>query len=263
MRPGKLTAVVAVLTLLFLAVPLLVVIPLSFTSGNTLAFPPPGYSLRWYAALAADPRWADALANSLFIAVVSGTLALVLGAMAAYGIERGRFPGRRLLEANVMAPLIVPPVINAIALYIAYAKLGLLGSRAGLVAAHCVIGTPYVVLLLGNAVSSFDIRIEQVAATLGASKARVLLTVLLPNLLPSVLAAWVLAFIVSFDEVILAFFLFGTSETLPKRMFVMLEQKVDPAIAAVATLLIGVSLAALAVSAAMLNRPGRRQAVGA
>jgi len=179
-------------------------------------------------------------------------MAVALGTLAAYRLVRGRFRGRPVLEAHFVAPLIVPSVIAAVALYIAFAKVGLLGSYRGLVLAHTVHSVPYVVLLMSVAIASFDERIEQVARTLGASEGTVFVRILLPNLMPSVLASWVLAFIASFDEVILTLFLFGNRYTIPKQMFVRLELQIDPTITAVATILIVfsvVTLAALAVLA--------------
>ena len=247
---------VAVLAVVFLMIPVLVVVPLSVSSANTLTFPPPGLSWRWYAAFFADPRWVAASVNSMIIAGTASVGALVLGSLAAYGLVRGNFLGRRILETNFVAPLIVPPVVNAIALYIIYARVGLLGSFSGLIAAHIVIAAPYVVLLLSVAIRGFDQRIEQVAETLGASRGIILGYVLFPNLLPSLIAAWVLAFVVSFDELILTFFLFGTYDTLPKRMFVLLEQKVDPTITAVATMLIGLSCVSLLLIVRLLRNSG-------
>src|SRR6185295_5947539 len=143
------------------------------------------------------------------------------------------------------APLVVPPVVKAVALYIAYAKLGLIGTYGGLILAHTILGVPYVVILMSVAIRSFDHRIEQVAASLGAPFRTILRRVLLPNLAPSVIAAWIMAFIVSFDEIIITFFVFGNRDTIPKRMFTLLEQKVDPTITAIATLLVAISVVTL------------------
>ncbi len=260
-------ALVAGAGLVFLALPVLVVIPMSFSSASSLRFPPPGLSLRWYREFFMDETWRGAATNSLFVAGVSSVLAVGLGTAAAYRLVRGRVRARPVLEANFIAPLVVPSVIVAVALYIAFARVGLLGSYAGLVLAHTVHSVPYVVLLMSVAVASFDERVEQVARTLGASEGTVFLRVLLPNLLPSVAAAWVLAFIASFDEVILTLFLFGNRYTIPKQMFVRLELQIDPTITAVATLLIALStvtLAGIAVLAGpltgVLGLPGRRDA---
>jgi ABC-type spermidine/putrescine transport system permease subunit II len=247
---------VALLALVFLAVPVVIVVPMSFSSASTLAFPPPGFSLRWYRAFFGERAWLEAAANSVTIAVASSVSALALGSLAAYGLVRGTFRGRAILEGNFMAPLIVPPVVKAVALYIAFAQLGLLHTYAGLIVSHTILAVPYVVLLMSVAIRSLDLRLEQVAYTLGASWAVTLRRVLLPNLWPSVLATWILAFVVSFDEIILTFFLFGYRDTLPKRMFTLLEQKVDPTITAIATMLIGVSVVTLVGVALLMKKAG-------
>jgi ABC-type spermidine/putrescine transport system permease subunit II len=155
-----------------------------------------------------------------------------------------------------MAPLVVPSVIVAVALYIAFAKVGLLGSYLGLILAHTVHSVPYVVLLMSVAIASFDERIEQVARTLGAPERTVFGQILLPNLVPSLAASWVLAFIASFDEVILTLFLFGNRYTIPKQMFVRLELKIDPTITAVATMLIAMSVVTLVAVALLMRKAG-------
>ena len=144
----------------------------------------------------------------------------------------------------------------AVALYIAFAKVGLLGSYLGLILAHTVHSVPYVVLLMSVAIASFDERVEQVARTLGASERTVFGRILLPNLVPSLAAAWMLAFIASFDEVILTLFLFGNRYTIPKQMFVRLELQIDPTITAIATMLIAMSVGTLVVVALLMRKAG-------
>jgi ABC-type spermidine/putrescine transport system permease subunit II len=244
-------ATVAGAALTFLLLPVAIVIPMSFSSAASLRFPPFGLSLRWYREFFADPVWREAAANSLMVAGVSSVLAVALGTLAAYRLVRGRFRGRSVLEAHFVAPLVVPSVIAAVALYIAFAKVGLLGSYLGLILAHTVHSVPYVVLLMSVAIAAFDERLEQVARTLGASESTVFGRILLPNLVPSLAASWVLAFIASFDEVILTLFLFGNRYTIPKQMFVRLELRIDPTITAVATMLIVFSVVTLAALAAL------------
>ncbi|WP_420392966.1 ABC transporter permease [Acuticoccus sp.] len=261
-EPGRLGRVLlgatAIAVLAFLCLPILIVIPMSFSSASSLAFPPPGLSLRWYAAFFNDERWLAALANSALIAFASSTIALALGSLAVYGLVRGTFRGRSLLEGAFIAPLIVPQVIIAVALYIYFSQIGLLGTLPGLIAGHTVLGVPYVVLVMSVAVRSFDVRIEQVAYTLGASPWTMFRRVLLPNLMPSVLAAWIFAFIISFDEVIITVFIAGSYETVPKRMFNELVLQVNPTITAIATLLIGVSVLTIALMVWLLRRHGVR-----
>ncbi|MCB1718910.1 MAG: ABC transporter permease, partial [Candidatus Competibacteraceae bacterium] len=194
--------------------------------------------------------------NSLLIAAVSSLLALVLGCAAAYGLVRGQFRGRALYESNFVAPLIVPPVITAVAMYIFFSKIGLLGTLYGVILSHVVLGVPYVILVMAVAIRTFDVRIEQVAYTLGASSWQMFSRVLLPNLLPSLFAAWLFAFIISFDEVIVTLFLSGSYETIPKRMFNELVLQVNPTITAIATLLIGFSAVSVGLLALLMQRAG-------
>ena len=250
-------AATGIFGLVFLTVPLLIVIPMSFSSARALTFPPPGFSLRWYQAFFGDPRWMEAMWTSTAVAVLSSIAALVLGSLAAYGLRRGSFAGPDWAEGNFMAPLIVPTIIAAIALYLGLARVGLLGSFIGLVVAHTVLNVPLVMMVMGVAIRAFDPRIEQVAWSLGASWWHTVRKVVLPNLAPSVFAAWIFAFIGSFDEVIVTSFIAGRYETVPKKMFNELILEVNPTITAVATLLIAFTVLALALVAFILGRAGK------
>jgi ABC-type spermidine/putrescine transport system permease subunit II len=244
----------AILTLVFLCLPVIIVVPMSFSSAQSLEFPPPGLSLRWYAAFFGNEVWVRAGINSLLLATIASTVALLLGTLAAYGLVRGVFPLKDAIEANFIAPIIVPSIITAVALFIAFARLKILGTFFGLALAHTILVMPYAVLIMQVAIRSFDIRIEQVAATLGASRLQILTQVVLPNLLPSAAAAWIFSFVVSFDEVVVTLFLSGTHLTIPKRMFNELVMQINPTITAVATLLITFNLVALMLLLAMSRR---------
>lgn len=252
-------AVVAVAILVFLVLPVLIVAPMSFSSAQSLQFPPPGFSLRWYENLLGNPIWLEAGRNSLLLAGMSSSIALVAGTLASYVLVRGEFPGRRLIEANFMAPMIVPSIITAVALYIFFARTGVLGSFYGLVLGHVILATPYVVLIMQAAIRGFDVRIEQVAATLGASRWQILTRIVMPNLVPSAAAAWIFCFVMSFDEVVITLFVSGAHVTIPKRMFAELMLQVNPTVTAVATLLIGFNLLALAVLLIFGRRAGLLQ----
>lgn len=253
-----LVVAISLATLTFLTLPLLVIIPMSFSSGSSLAFPPPGYSLRWYEAFFSDAGWMLALLNSVIVGLASSTLALLLGCAAAYGLVRMRVVGKAFVEANFIAPLVVPPIIIAVALYIGLAQIGLLGSFLAVIVAHTVLAVPYVVLIMSVAISSFDENLEHVARSLGANEFVVARRVLIPNLMPSVLASWILAFVVSFDEVVLTLFLFGNNYTIPKKMFTNLELKIDPTIAAVSSILILFSIGTLILISLFLKMRGRK-----
>ncbi|WP_191059624.1 ABC transporter permease [Geminicoccus harenae] len=261
--PRLLLTLAGITVLLFLCLPIVIVVPMSFSSASSLEFPPPGFSLRWYQAFFGDGRWLVAAGYSIVVALIASTLALLIGSIAAYGLVRGSFRGRALVESNVMAPLIVPQIVTAVGLYIYFAKLGLLGTLFGLIVGHTVLAIPYVVLVMTVAIRSFDLRIEQVALTLGASWPTMFRRVLLPNLAPSAGAAWIFAFVISFDEVVVTIFLAGGIETIPKRMFNELVLQVNPTITAIATLLIGFSIITVGALALLMRSTGTvRKALG-
>lgn len=249
-------AAVGIGALGFLCLPIVIVVPMSFSSARALTFPPPGFSLRWYRTFFDDPRWMEALATSTSVAFLASAGAVVLGGLAAYGLSRGTFRGRAIAEGNFLAPLIVPTIVVAVAQYLALARVGLLGTYLGLVFAHTLLVVPFVVMVMGVAIRSLDVRIEQVAWSLGASWATTCRKVMLPNLAPSLFAAWIFAFIASFDEVIVTSFIAGTYETIPKRMFNELILEINPTITAVATLLIVFTGLALGM-VGLLIRSGR------
>lgn len=226
------------LTLAFLLIPVVIVLPMSFSSANSLTFPPPGWSLRWFQALLSDDDWIDAFSNSALIATLTASAAVIIGSLASYGLDRGRPRWRAVAEANFMLPLIVPGVVIAIALYFFYARWNMLGTITGLVLAHTLLAIPFVVTVLRTAIRSLDVRMEQVAWSLGASWSQTMRRVVLPNLAPSLAAAWIFAFVISFDEVITSVFLAGTINTVPKKMYNDLRLEITPTITAVATVLI-------------------------
>ena len=156
-----------------------------------------------------------------------------------------------------MAPMIVPSIITAVALYIAFARAGVLGSFGGLMLGHTIVSLPFVVLVMQSAIRGFDARIELAAMTLGASRWQALTRVTLPNIMPSAVAAWIFAFVLSFDEVVVTWFISGTHLTIPKRMFSELTMQINPTITAVATILIAVNLLALLLIARVTLRKGR------
>jgi len=254
--PGAWLGIASILVLAFLCLPVIIVVTMSFSSAKSLEFPPPGLSLRWYGTFFGDSRWLDAGTNSVLLAGLASTIALLLGTVASYALLRGRFPGRRLIEANFMAPIIVPSIITAVSLFIAFARTGVRGTFGALVLAHTILVVPYVVLIMRVAIKSFDERIEQVAFTLGASKLRVLWSIVLPNLVPSAVAAWIFAFIISFDEVVVTLFLSGTYMTVPKRMFNELIMQINPTITAIATILIGINTLAVYLLVLFMRRGG-------
>lgn len=240
--------------LLFLVLPMIIVIPMSFSSASTIQFPPTGFSLRWYEALFGNPEWVAAAQTSILIAFSSSIFGLVLGVLATYGLAKGIFPGRNLLLAQFAAPMIVPTIITAVALYINYAQIGLLGKLPGLIMAHTIIVVPYVVLILFPIFESFDKRLELAARSLGASWFTAFRRVILPNLIPSIAGAWFFAFIMSFDELIVTIFLSGEYMTIPKKMFNELVLQINPTITAISTILIAFTALVMTIISLLMRQ---------
>ncbi|MCM2293976.1 ABC transporter permease [Allorhizobium sp. BGMRC 0089] len=227
----------------FLLLPILFIAALSFGSSQWLIFPPPGWTLKWYGELFADPRWLDAALTSLKIALMVTVLSVMIGLFAAFGLVRGRFIGRTALRALFMTPMILPVVVLAVALYALYLRVGLNGTTIGFVIAHLVIALPFSVLALTGALEGFDKSIEDAAVLCGASPLRAKILVTLPAISHGLFSAAIFSFLASWDEVVLAIFMASpTLQTLPVKIWATLRQDMTPVIAAVSTLLVLLTL---------------------
>lgn len=253
--PHPLLCAFTALVLLALVAPILAVLPLSFSSGILLSLPVPGYSLRWYQVLAQDPRWWQAAQNSLAVGAGTVLLAAPLGTAAALGLYLGRFRFQGALLALLTLPLLAPAVVTGLALYLAFATVGLAQSLAGLILAHAVLALPYVVVAVLAALQGFDPVQWRAAASLGAGPLLAFRRVLLPAIAPGVGSGAVLAFATSFDELVVTLFLAGPDQlTLPRQIYSGLREMLTPAIAAAAVVLAGCSVLLLLLQAA-LRRP--------
>jgi putative spermidine/putrescine transport system permease protein len=251
----------AIAVFAFLVVPLLVVVPVSFSSGMYLQFPPPGFSLHWYKDYFGDPQWIDATVLSVEIALCVVVLAVSIGLLAALAIVRMPFRGIGLVRMLLMTPLIVPSVVVSIAVYSVYVTFHLIGSFLGIVLAHTILALPFTVVLLVSGFQRVDRRLEEASYTMGASVARTFRRVTLPILRPSIFAAAIFAFIASWDEIIMVIFIGGgAGTTLPLRMFNYLRTEINPTIAAVSTLLLLFAVAAFAIAEGLRIRTGTRRA---
>ncbi|MBL8582529.1 MAG: ABC transporter permease [Rhizobiaceae bacterium] len=234
--------------------PLLVLIPVSLTSGTLLVLPTPGYSLRWYEDVIHNPIWLNGLRNSLLIAAMSTAVSLVLGTAAAIGIWRMAPRSRGLALAVVSMPIVTPAVIAAVAMFIFHAAIGLGGSMASIVVGHITISAPFVVIAVLASLDVFDRRLMLAAASLGASPSRAFVHVMLPIIAPGVLSGAIFAFLTSFDEIVLVLFLGSPSvRTLPQELFSGIREQMSPSVTVVANLLIVVATAAI-VSVELLRR---------
>lgn len=238
----------------FLLAPLLVIAGASFGPTQYLLFPPQGFTLRWYEEALARTDFRQGFQVSLVIAAVAAVLSTVLGALAALALVRYRFPGRSLLNALFLSPLILPSLVLAVALvlYFTAARIGPTVER--LVAAHLVITTPYVIRTLLPVLERFDRALEEAAQDLGATPLSTFFLVTLPVIRPGLLAGAFFAFIISFDEVVLGIFLAPTRQpTLPVQIYSAVQFSLDPTVAAVSTLLMVVTLVLVVLSETLLG----------
>ncbi|KNH45661.1 ABC transporter permease [Pseudomonas lini] len=231
------------LILLFLILPVLVIIPLSFNSGSFLVYPLQGFSLHWYQDFFASAEWMRSLKNSMIVAPAATVLAMIFGTLAAIGLTRGDFPGKALVMALVISPMVVPVVIIGVASYLFFAPLGLGNSFFSLIVVHAVLGVPFVIITVSATLQGFNQNLVRAAASLGASPLTAFRRVTLPLIAPGVISGALFAFATSFDEVVVTLFLAGPEQaTLPRQMFSGIRENLSPTIAAAATLLIAFSV---------------------
>lgn len=230
-----------------LILPILLIVPMSFSDTSLMRFPPQQWSLRWYENFFGTDRWLDAAKVSFIVAFWTVLLATPAGTLAAYAVRTSRRGLSEAIWAIVMAPLVVPIVLLGIGLYFTYAWFGMNNTYFGLVLAHAMHAVPYVFITMHSAFQSFDLNQPRVAQSLGASPIRAFLDVTLPQLRLSLFSAAFLAFLSSFDEVVIALFISGGAiPTLPKMMFTELRMSLDPTISAVSSLMLTLALLVLA-----------------
>lgn len=249
------TSVFAHCVIAFLVVPTLMVIPISFNDNQYLKFPPTDLSLRWYQEFWSNPDWLRATWTSLLTACTVTVLATVLGTMAALGLVRMAGPGKSLLLGLIISPLIVPTVSLALALYFFFAKLHLVGTWAAVVLGQTVLALPFTVLNVHGSLQSFPATLERAASTLGAGPLITFFRVTLPIIRPGIVAGALFAFLVSFDEFIIALFLAGPGmTTLPVQMWNTMQLYISPTIAAVSSMITGITILAFVLMTASSRR---------
>lgn len=282
----------------FLISPILVVIPLSFNAEPyftfteaMLRFDPVGYSLRWYDALLTlgmlapdavrdgawwtdmwnNSTWVRAAKNSVIIGFWSTILATVLGTLAALGLSRPEMPYRRVVMAILISPMIVPIIIIATGLFFFYSNpcsiIGmecgrLTSTYLGVILAHTTLGIPFVIITVTATLSGFDQSLIRASASLGASPSRTFFKVIMPLILPGVISGALFAFVTSFDEVVAVLFIAGPDQqTIPRQMWNGIREAISPAILAVATILVVISIALLATVELLRRRSERLRGV--
>ncbi|WP_082056690.1 ABC transporter permease [Pseudomonas sp. 10-1B] len=238
----------AVLIALFIAVPLLIVVPMSFSANASLQFPPSAYWLGNYQHFFSDINWMQPLFNSLLIGVATVVLTLLLAIPASFALVRHHFIGRNAFNLLLMLPMIVPQIVMALGYYMYFGSLGLTQSFTGIIIAHTCLGIPVATLIITAALKSFDNNLERAASSLGARSLTTFRLVTFPVLRPAILVAALFSFIQSFDETVIAVFISGRdTATLPRQMFNSFRMEADPVISAASSFLFIMVLACMLV----------------
>lgn len=231
---------------LFLNAPLAVVVILSFSSSSFVLFPPPGFSLRWWQKLMQAQDWHAAFLSSLRLGLVVALLSVAIGGAGAFWLVRSRVRAKRAVFLLALAPLMVPVIVIATALYFFESRIGLLGSFAGLVAGHVLLAVPYVVVVAAAALRNLDRSIEDAAAIHGARPLQIARRITLPLLWPALATGGILAFLTSFDELLLTTFLIGRqAPTLPIKFWGDIRYQIDPLLSSASTLIVLIVIAAI------------------
>ena len=252
---------------IYLIAPLFVIFPLSFSHDEFLIFSeemkrldPDGFSTRWYKDMVWGTKnpWGLAAKNSLFIAFFATIGSVLIGTLAAVGLSSRHMPYKGIIMAILISPMIVPLIISGVAIFFFMAKVGLAATHTGIIIAHIILGTPFVVITVTATLSGFDHSVTRAATSLGSTPINTFMKITLPLILPGVISGGLFAFVTSFDEVVVVLFLAGLENTtIPIQMWIGLREQLSPTILAVATCLIIMSTLIL-VSAELLRRRSER-----
>ena len=239
----------------FIFLPFLVVIPVSFSDRPYLSLPEHALSLEHYREFLGDSGWLHALGRSALIAALSTIAALLLGSLCAFGVWRMQPGAARWVQSIILLPLIIPTVVLGLAFYRAWVDLRIVNTMFGVVLAHTITSLPFVFITVSAALAHVDPKIEMAAKSLGASIPQTFAWVLVPMVAPGILSGALFAFVHSFDELIVVLFITSRGlETLPKKMWMSLEDDLTPVIACVAVLLSLLTLAFLLLELALRLR---------
>jgi putative spermidine/putrescine transport system permease protein len=252
---------------IYLIAPLFVIFPLSFSADEFLVFSdgmkrldPDAFSTRWYKDMVWGTKnpWGLAAKNSFIVAFFATIGSVILGTVAALGLSSRHMPYKGIIMAILISPMIVPLIISGVAIFFFMAKVGLAATHTGIILAHIILGTPFVVITVTATLSGFDHSVTRAAASLGSTPYNTFMKITLPLITPGVVSGALFAFVTSFDEVVVVLFLAGLDNTtIPIQMWIGLREQLSPTILAVATCLIIMSTLIL-VTAELLRRRSER-----
>lgn len=251
-RGTALTVYVVCLSILLLT-PLIVVVAVSVNSAPYTLFPPTGFSLKWFGAALGNADFLSSLWLSIRVAVTTALLSLLIGVPASLALARYRFRGKPLVNVFAMGPMAIPEIMLALGLLIMFIRVPVGPSFNELVLGHLIVCLPLCIQVLSSTAAKLDANLEAAAATLGANAWQRFRRVTLPLMKPGVIGGGLLAFIFSFDNISISLFLAQPGQvTLPVRMYLYLDSRADPTIAAMSTVLIAISVVGFVIA----NRMG-------
>ena len=263
-RPGPVSLLVAALVALFLLMPLLAVVPVSFTPSRMLAMPSGELSLRHYRSLVEDPRWIEAILLSVRIGIVSSAFSTALALAFSLGVWMFQPRFTALLVGFVLLPMVVPPVVSAITLYFLLTSISGVSAAfgydawLGVALAHSVMTTPFATVLILVSLSQVDRRIDLAARGLGASVWQRATEVIIPNIKFGLVTAALLSFVLSWEEIGVTLFITSVNAiTLPRLMWMGLRDNIDPAVAALSVILIVLTVVVLGARTLLQHRRAR------
>ena len=241
-------------SIFFLLVPVLLLVPMSFGSAELIEFPPSKFCLDQYRKFFSHPMWQDAVLTSLQVAALTSVASTILGVLASMGLVWGRFKAKGVITGFILSPMIVPLIVLGLAYYVFLSKLGLIGTKLGLVIAYTPLTLPFSVLPISATLKGFDRTLENAAMNLGANRFQTFMKITIPIIRPGVITGALFAFMIAFDEVVIALFICGsTAVTLPKKMWDVIRYEIEPMLPAISTLLLLLAVILL-VSIGLLQR---------
>lgn len=239
----RLTAFISLLVFIFLLVPLVIIVMTSFGTEATIQFPIQGFTLDWYGYVLTSPMFMDSFVTSFLIGALATLASLIIGVPTAYFMTRFVKRGRQWLNAYFLSPTIIPGIVIGYALFqMVIVKMGWQVFPA-LFMGHLIISLPYIIRVVGSSLLHLDLSIEEAAWTLGMTKSQTFFKIVLPNLSSGIFAASLLAFVNSFNNIPVSMFLTGPGiTTLPTTILSYMEYNYNPAVSAISTLLMLVTL---------------------
>ena len=243
----------------FLMAPVLLLIPMSLGSAEIIEFPPSKIGIDQYRKFFSHPAWQTAVLNSLQVAVGTAIVSTTIGLLASLALVWGRFKGKGLINAFILSPMIVPLIVMALAFYISLSKVGMLGTKLGLILAYTPLTLPFSVLPISATLRGFDRSLEHAALNLGANRFQTFMKITFPIIRPGILTGAIFAFMIAFDEVVIALFICGsTAVTLPKKMWDVIRYEIEPMLPAISTLLLLLAAVILVLTGVLQKRLARR-----